>query len=897
MSCFEVKVLDPNINTIEVETCINGQVTSLDIIQYDIASLEVTHCVALLPSDYETIVSGLVPVWNVLSGTGIYVSSESGIFTVNASGLQPSGNYSTVGHSHVSSDISNFNSSVSGLLPVRNILSGSGIEVSSNSGNFTVAVAGSFGLTSEEVDNRVSNLLVAGQNILLDYNDSGNLLTISTVGLQPSGNYSLVGHSHNSADISDFTTAVSGLIPPVSGAGYIVSNFTNNTHVISVTGLQPSGNYSLSGHSHSVSDISNFNNAVSGLIPPSNFSSLSGISGVLITNSGTHYYVSLSDPTIQLSGITDLSVNARTFLLTPSSTNLSTLISDETGSGSLVFNTSPNFLGVPTAPTATSGTNSTQIASTAFVRTEISNLVDSAPSTLDTLNELAAALGDDPNFATTITNTLAGKANLSGATFTGPVNVTGIAGSLTAGSVGTSYLSAGGFPRIAIIDAEGIKIPNLITPFSPPLFIVNPSGYLTAVSGNFNSLSVNSIPVSVTGHQHNYTDIINFASGIDQEISTLLVAGNYINLNYDNLADTLTINTSGLQPSGNYSIVGHTHTSSNITDFGSSISGLLPVKDILAGSGISIGSSSGVYTVTAFGVAASSASSLVTTCHNKTGSIIPKMSAVYIDGRHGNLPSIALAQANNESNSSKTYGITATQISNNSSGSVIIIGLLIDINTDQFAASEGSVLYLSPTTAGGLTPIKPTAPNHLVSVAKIIRNHVNQGSIEVNIQNGFELQELHNVAISGVSNDQFIKYDSSSSLWKNTTVVASDISNFNIATSGYVTENLLPPNITIHSNSGDLLATSLSGIHHVYIFKNNAVNSALILPPADNKSMYTIKNQTDGTIYVKTSNSETIDDYQPSPLPSGSVIGLSRKYSSISLVSDQDSPIPQWVIV
>lgn len=70
---------------------------------------------------------------------------------------------------------------------------------------------------------------------------------------------------------------------------------------------------------------------------------------------------------------------------------------------------SPAFTGTPTAPTAAATTNTTQIATTAFVRTEIANLVDSAPGTLDTLNELAAALGDDPNFATTVTTSLAGK--------------------------------------------------------------------------------------------------------------------------------------------------------------------------------------------------------------------------------------------------------------------------------------------------------------------------------------------------------------------------------------------------------------------------------------------------------------------------------------------------------
>jgi hypothetical protein len=70
---------------------------------------------------------------------------------------------------------------------------------------------------------------------------------------------------------------------------------------------------------------------------------------------------------------------------------------------------SPALTGSPTAPTATAGTNTTQIATTAFVAAAIGALMDAAPGTMDTLNELAAALGDDPNFATTVTNALAGK--------------------------------------------------------------------------------------------------------------------------------------------------------------------------------------------------------------------------------------------------------------------------------------------------------------------------------------------------------------------------------------------------------------------------------------------------------------------------------------------------------
>lgn len=70
---------------------------------------------------------------------------------------------------------------------------------------------------------------------------------------------------------------------------------------------------------------------------------------------------------------------------------------------------SPTFTGTPAAPTATAGTNTTQIATTAFVSTAVANLVASAPATLDTLNELAAALGNDANFATTVTTSIGTK--------------------------------------------------------------------------------------------------------------------------------------------------------------------------------------------------------------------------------------------------------------------------------------------------------------------------------------------------------------------------------------------------------------------------------------------------------------------------------------------------------
>ncbi|MBD8169524.1 phage tail protein [Erwinia persicina] len=74
---------------------------------------------------------------------------------------------------------------------------------------------------------------------------------------------------------------------------------------------------------------------------------------------------------------------------------------------------SPALTGAPTAPTAAQTTNNTQVATTAFVKAALAGLVDAAPGALDTLRELATALGNDPNFATTMTNALAGKMDKS----------------------------------------------------------------------------------------------------------------------------------------------------------------------------------------------------------------------------------------------------------------------------------------------------------------------------------------------------------------------------------------------------------------------------------------------------------------------------------------------------
>jgi nitrogenase molybdenum-iron protein alpha/beta subunit len=98
---------------------------------------------------------------------------------------------------------------------------------------------------------------------------------------------------------------------------------------------------------------------------------------------------------------------ASTYLTT--ATASSTYLTQSSASSTYAAKNSPALTGTPTAPTATAGTNSTQIATTAFVSSAVSALVASAPAALDTLNELAAALGNDASFSTTISTTIGGK--------------------------------------------------------------------------------------------------------------------------------------------------------------------------------------------------------------------------------------------------------------------------------------------------------------------------------------------------------------------------------------------------------------------------------------------------------------------------------------------------------
>jgi hypothetical protein len=169
---------------------------------------------------------------------------------------------------------------------------------------------------------------------------------------------------------------------------------------------------------------------------------------------------------------------------------------------------------------------------------------------------------------------------------------------------------------------------------------------------------------------------------------------------------------------------------------------------------------------------AGSATRLVTNVYNNTGSTIPKGSVVYISGRHSsNLPTIALAQGNNETNSYKTFALVENDIPTSNSGVVIQAGKIENLNLPTSSFTDGDIVYLSPSVPGGLTITKPLAPNHICKIGSITRAHPTFGSIEIKIENGWQLDELSDVQIAAVPADSTIlQFSRVDSLWHDVSI-------------------------------------------------------------------------------------------------------------------------------
>jgi hypothetical protein len=207
-----------------------------------------------------------------------------------------------------------------------------------------------------------------------------------------------------------------------------------------------------------------------------------------------------------------------------------------------------------------------------------------------------------------------------------------------------------------------------------------------------------------------------------------------------------------------------------------------------------------------------STTNVICLVRNSTGATLTKGTAVYINGATGQNPTVTKAQANNDTNSAQTLGLMSAALANNSNGYVTIIGLITNINTSAY--TDGEQLYLSPTTAGALTATKPYAPQHLVYVAVVEHAHPTQGKLFVKVQNGYEMDELHNVSAQSPSNGQVLIYNASTSLWEKNTLtdgtgitITEGAGSITIANSG-VTSAVAGTGISVSSGTGAVTITN-----------------------------------------------------------------------------------------
>jgi hypothetical protein len=180
---------------------------------------------------------------------------------------------------------------------------------------------------------------------------------------------------------------------------------------------------------------------------------------------------------------------------------------------------------------------------------------------------------------------------------------------------------------------------------------------------------------------------------------------------------------------------------------------------------------------------------------NNTGSTIYKGQVVYANGAVGASGQLRVALSSNsgESTSSKTFGIMEDTVVDGAIGTVITEGLVEGIDTS--SAQPGDPVWLGSTPGSVIYGLanKPYAPQHLVFVGIVTRAQQETGSIFVKVQNGFELDEIHDVYINGKQNNQVLRYNSTTGLWTNQTI-----------------DNLFEPAGAVSAHSSD--TTNIHGI-------------------------------------------------------------------------------------
>jgi len=187
--------------------------------------------------------------------------------------------------------------------------------------------------------------------------------------------------------------------------------------------------------------------------------------------------------------------------------------------------------------------------------------------------------------------------------------------------------------------------------------------------------------------------------------------------------------------------------------------------------------------------------------YNSEATTLTKGTVVYVSGSQGNRPAVKRAIATNDGYSVTTLGIVAADITSGAQGYVTTFGIISNLDTTGY--SGGTAIWLSPISAGTFTSIKPIAPDHTVLLGYVVRVDNNVGSVFVNISNGWEIDELHDVRISGSTvGDLLVKSSyNGSPVWVNSkTLTGNYLINGNLNVTGTTTSNILS-STTVYTTS------------------------------------------------------------------------------------------------
>jgi len=192
---------------------------------------------------------------------------------------------------------------------------------------------------------------------------------------------------------------------------------------------------------------------------------------------------------------------------------------------------------------------------------------------------------------------------------------------------------------------------------------------------------------------------------------------------------------------------------------------------------------------------------------NTTGTIATAGTVIYITGSDGTNITFSRADADTEITSSKTVGLIETDIAINGTGYVVTEGLLSGLNTA--TATVGQSVWLSSTVGGFVFNAPPAKPAHSVYLGVVTRSNANNGEIFVKVQNGYEINELHDVNASTPSNGDILKWDSTTSMWISSTLAASNIP-ASLSSTTSVNGTTIPSSATLLTSTSTTVPTAVT---------------------------------------------------------------------------------------